>query len=100
MGAARISPPEFPRLRLHRVCLFRSVVFGRYVDPWPCQLRFYRRFHRPVNLAVPVGILHGVSVRGSGCWPESPAEGIIISGGALWNGNELHRSTPPLTRLT
>ena len=29
-----------------------------------------------------------------------PTGGIMITGGALWNRNELHRSTPPLTRLT
>jgi hypothetical protein len=39
-------------------------------------------------------------VRGNGCWPESPAGGIIIIGGALWKRNEPHRSTPPLTKLT
>jgi hypothetical protein len=32
--------------------------------------------------------------------PESPARGIIVTGGALWKRNEPHRSTPPLTKLT
>jgi hypothetical protein len=37
-----------------------------------------------VNLAIPIGVFHGISVRGNGCCPESPACGIIITGGALW----------------
>jgi hypothetical protein len=36
-----------------------------------------------VNLAIPIRFLYGISVRGNGCCSESPARGIIITGGAL-----------------
>jgi hypothetical protein len=42
------------------------------------------RLGPPVDFAISLRVLsHGVSVRGNGCWPESPAGGIIITGGAL-----------------
>ena len=53
-----------------------------------------------VDLTIPIRVLHGISVRGNECCPESYAGAIMITGGALWKRNGPHRSTPPLTKST
>src|ERR1700733_12343405 len=46
---------------------------------WHCPLSRCPQLGPLVNLAIRLRVLsHGISVRGNGCWPGSPAGGIII----------------------
>jgi hypothetical protein len=67
VAASELLPPQFRLLFLGRA-FYRDVPeLGPLVD-----------------LAILLRILSdGISVRGNGCWPESPAGGIIISGRVL-----------------
>jgi hypothetical protein len=59
-----------------------------------------------VDLAIPLRVLsHDISVRGNGCWPESPAGGMLlgmlgtIGPELLQNAQRREDTSPPLFSL-